>query len=147
MQMHTSILRQCSTDAIRDQNIVIGMVDYRSRIATWFHLNCLDAAILGEPGFNIVLAPQIISVGGNIHVAGLAEQWTYSPEPQDDITQVTPLVVDGVMSLYSRQNVFALNARTGEELWRRPDRHTGCRLWELHPFLESLWHFNVAELT
>ncbi|HAJ75108.1 MAG TPA: hypothetical protein DCM64_01500 [Gammaproteobacteria bacterium] len=54
------------------------------------------------------------------NVARLAEQWTYSPGPQDDITQVTPLVVDGVMYLHSRLNMFALDARTGEELWRRP---------------------------
>ncbi len=54
------------------------------------------------------------------NVARLTEQWTYSPGPQDVITQVTPLVVDGVMYLHSRLNMFALNARTGEELWRRP---------------------------
>ena len=54
------------------------------------------------------------------NVDRLTEQWTYSPGPQDDITQVTPLVVNGVMYLHSRLNMFALDARTGEELWRRP---------------------------
>jgi len=37
--------------------------------------------------------------------------------PTDNITQATPLVVDGVMYLHSRATLFALNAATGEELW------------------------------
>lgn len=54
------------------------------------------------------------------NVASLTESWTFSPGPQDDITQVTPLVANGVMYLHSRNTMFALDAASGEELWRRP---------------------------
>ena len=54
------------------------------------------------------------------NVDQLLETWTFSPGPQDDITQVTPLVVNGVMFLHSRNTMFALDATSGEELWRRP---------------------------
>lgn len=54
------------------------------------------------------------------NVSDLALQWSFQPGPADDISQVTPLVVDGVMYLHSRANMFALDARSGEELWRRP---------------------------
>ena len=54
------------------------------------------------------------------NVTNLAESWTYSPGPQDSILQVTPLVANGVMYLHSANTMFALNAASGEELWRRP---------------------------
>ncbi|MGE4631399.1 MAG: PQQ-binding-like beta-propeller repeat protein, partial [Pseudohongiellaceae bacterium] len=54
------------------------------------------------------------------NVEQLLEAWTFSPGPQDDITQATPLVVSGVMFLHSRNTMFALDATSGEELWRRP---------------------------
>ena len=54
------------------------------------------------------------------NVANLTESWTYSPGPQDSILQVTPLVANGVMYLHSANTMFALNAASGEELWRRP---------------------------
>jgi glucose dehydrogenase len=54
------------------------------------------------------------------NVSQLTELWTFSPGPQDDIAQVTPLVVDGVMYLHSRNTMFALDATTGAERWRRP---------------------------
>ena len=54
------------------------------------------------------------------NVDQLLEIWTFSPGPQDDITQVTPLVVNGVMFLHSRNTMFALNATSGAELWRQP---------------------------
>jgi len=54
------------------------------------------------------------------NVDRLVMQWSFEPGPQDDISQVTPLVVDGVMYLHSRVTLFALDARTGAELWRRP---------------------------
>ena len=54
------------------------------------------------------------------NVGGLTMHWSFSPGPQDEIAQVTPLVVDGVMYLHSRVTMFALDATTGEELWRRP---------------------------
>lgn len=53
------------------------------------------------------------------NVQQLTEAWTFAPGPQDDIAQVTPLVVSGVMYLHSRNTMFALDATTGEELWRR----------------------------
>ena len=45
--------------------------------------------------------------------------WSFEPGLRDDIAQVTPLVVDGVMYLHSRATMYALDATTGEELWRR----------------------------
>lgn len=51
------------------------------------------------------------------NVSRLAEQWTYTVGPTDNIAQATPLVVGGVMYLHSRSTLFALNATTGEELW------------------------------
>lgn len=54
------------------------------------------------------------------NVSRLSQRWSFAPGPQDDIAQVTPLVVDGVMYLHSRATMFALDATSGEELWRRP---------------------------
>ena len=54
------------------------------------------------------------------NVTGLAEAWTFSPGPQDAITQVTPLVAGGIMYLHSANTLFALDASSGEERWRRP---------------------------
>lgn len=54
------------------------------------------------------------------NVSQLEMQWSFAPGPRDDISQVTPLVVDGVMYLHSRATMFALDAATGDELWRRP---------------------------
>ena len=54
------------------------------------------------------------------NVDRLKVSWTFEPGLRDDIAQVTPLVVDGVMYLHSRISMFALNATTGIELWRRP---------------------------
>jgi len=54
------------------------------------------------------------------NISSLTESWTFSPGPQDSITQVTPLVANGVMYLHSANTMFALNAASGEELWRRP---------------------------
>ena len=51
------------------------------------------------------------------NVGQLVEQWSYVVGPTDNITQATPLVVDGVMYLHSRSTLFALDAATGAELW------------------------------
>ena len=51
------------------------------------------------------------------NVGRLVERWTYVVGPADNITQATPLVVDGVMYLHSRSTLFALDAATGAELW------------------------------
>jgi PQQ-dependent dehydrogenase (methanol/ethanol family) len=53
------------------------------------------------------------------NVSGLTMKWSFQPGPRDDISQVTPLVVDGVMYLHSRATMFALDASSGVELWRR----------------------------
>ena len=52
------------------------------------------------------------------NVGRLAPRWTYEVGPADNIAQVTPLVVGGVMYLHSRSTLFALDAATGEERWR-----------------------------
>ena len=54
------------------------------------------------------------------NVSRLTESWTFTPGPQDSITQVTPLVAEGTMYLHSANTMFALDAATGEEIWRRP---------------------------
>ena len=51
------------------------------------------------------------------NVGQLVERWSYVVGPTDNITQATPLVVDGVMYLHSRSTLFALDAATGAELW------------------------------
>ena len=52
------------------------------------------------------------------NVSRLTERWSYEVGSADNIAQVTPLVVDGVMYLHSRSTLFALDATTGEEQWR-----------------------------
>jgi len=54
------------------------------------------------------------------NVGDLSMLWSFEPGVRDDIAQVTPLVVDGVMYLHSRATMFALDATSGVELWRRP---------------------------
>ena len=54
------------------------------------------------------------------NVGGLVEQWSYVAGPADNIAQVTPLVVDGVMYLHSRSTLFGLDAATGVERWTAP---------------------------
>ena len=51
------------------------------------------------------------------NVGQLVERWSYVVGPTDNITEATPLVVDGVMYLHSRSTLFALDAETGAELW------------------------------
>ncbi len=51
------------------------------------------------------------------NVAGLAEQWSFAVPAGTDVSQVTPLVVDGLMYLHAGPSVFALNAVTGEPVW------------------------------
>ena len=61
------------------------------------------------------------------NVAGLARAWTYdltraTPDAsgRGPNSQVTPIVVDGVMYLPAADRVVALNPETGEEIWSRP---------------------------
>ena len=44
------------------------------------------------------------------NVSRLTESWTFTPGPQDSITQVTPLVAEGTMYLHSANTMFALDA-------------------------------------
>jgi quinohemoprotein ethanol dehydrogenase len=53
------------------------------------------------------------------NVSNLTVRWSFEPGLRDDMSQVTPLVVDGVMYLHSRATLYALEATTGSELWRR----------------------------
>ena len=73
------------------------------------------------------------------NVADLAEAWTYSLAAADEgargpNSQVTPIVVDGVMYLPAADRVVALDAATGREIWRhaldgaRPSRR-GVAWW------------------
>ena len=47
----------------------------------------------------------------------LALAWSFEAGAANSITQVTPLVVDGVMYLNAGSTLFALNAVTGESVW------------------------------
>jgi PQQ-dependent dehydrogenase (methanol/ethanol family) len=52
------------------------------------------------------------------NVGGLAPKWTF-PIPNTPRTlEVTPVVVDGVMYVTSVNAAYALDARTGREIWR-----------------------------
>ena len=50
-------------------------------------------------------------------VGRLAERWSYRVAAGIDVSQVTPLVVDGVMYFHAGAAVVAVNAVTGEEVW------------------------------
>ena len=52
---------------------------------------------------------------GNVGDLDLA--WSFEAGAANSITQVTPLVIDGVMYVNSGATVFALNAVTGETVW------------------------------
>lgn len=47
----------------------------------------------------------------------LASQWSFDVPPGIDVSQVTPLVVDGLMYLSAGPMLFAVNAVTGESVW------------------------------
>ncbi|MDE0194383.1 MAG: PQQ-binding-like beta-propeller repeat protein, partial [bacterium] len=61
------------------------------------------------------------------NAADLAQAWTYSLQPAEPRpdgrgpnSQVTPIVVDGVMYLPAADRVVALDPVNGNELWRHP---------------------------
>jgi len=65
----------------------------------------------------------------NKNIASLAAEWIYAV-PGANRLLVTPLVVNGVMYVTGHNSVFALDARTGREIWRfsralRPDMISG----------------------
>ena len=51
------------------------------------------------------------------NVGDLELAWSFEAGAANSITQVTPLVIDGVMYVNSGATVFALNAVTGETVW------------------------------
>jgi glucose dehydrogenase len=51
------------------------------------------------------------------NVGSLKLKWTYELPGPDNITQVTPLVVDGVMYFNAGSRLLALNGTTGQVLW------------------------------
>jgi alcohol dehydrogenase (cytochrome c) len=51
------------------------------------------------------------------NVAALVAQWIF-PVPSASRLLVTPIVADGVMYVTDRNSVFALDPRTGREVWR-----------------------------
>ena len=51
------------------------------------------------------------------NVGRLALSWAFEAGAGNSITQVTPLVVDGVMYLNAGSTLFAVNAITGETVW------------------------------
>lgn len=51
------------------------------------------------------------------NVATLAPRWVF-PVPDSQKLEVTPLVVDGVMYVSNANQAYALDARTGREIWR-----------------------------
>ena len=51
------------------------------------------------------------------NVGNLALQWSFETPAADRISQITPVVVDGVMYFNSGSTLFAVNAMTGESVW------------------------------
>ena len=69
---------------------------------------------------NLDLHNQRYSELDQINVANadqLAPQWSFDVPPGIDVSQVTPLVVDGLMYLSAGPMLFAVNAVTGESVW------------------------------
>ena len=60
------------------------------------------------------------------NVARLAERWSFVVPAGVDVTEVTPLVVDGVMYFHAGASVVAINAETGESIWTL-ELDTGAR--------------------
>lgn len=51
------------------------------------------------------------------NVAQLTLKWSFGVDAEDIITQVTPLVVDGIMYFNAGSKLFAVDAVTGQSLW------------------------------
>ena len=60
------------------------------------------------------------------NVQHLAPKWMFTIAGAPRALQVTPIVVDGIMYVTSVNEVFALDARTGREIWHyQPATHAG----------------------
>jgi len=76
----------------------------------------------------------------NVHTLGLA--WTFQTS---QTIKATPIVVDGIMYLTAPDSLWALDARTGRQLWqyRYPQNegfrigHRGAAVWGNHVFLTT----------
>lgn len=51
------------------------------------------------------------------NVARLTLKWSFAVDAEDNITQVTPLVVDGIMYFNAGSKLFAIDAVSGQSLW------------------------------
>ena len=130
---YLSYLLEMSRDSCASKNkatkeeIIVSLFDHQghANIPSKIQLICLSlscfiaASALGQnPNYNWP------SQNLNIHnsrfaeldqinrdnVSRLTESWTFTPGPQDSITQVTPLVAEGTMYLHSANTMFALDA-------------------------------------
>lgn len=83
------------------------------------------------------------------NVGGLQAQWVFHVSRADDM-EVTPVVVNGIMFVTAQNDAFALDARTGREIWHysRPitegliddasqHHNRGVGLWHSHVFMET----------
>ena len=83
------------------------------------------------------------------NVAQLRAQWVFH-SPNSNNVEGTPLVVDGIMLITSANDAFALDARTGRQIWRysRPvteglvddassHHNRGVGLWHSRVYLET----------
>lgn len=83
------------------------------------------------------------------NVAQLRVQWVFHAAEADDM-EVTPVVVNGIMFVTAQNDAFALDARTGRQIWHysRPisegliddasqHHNRGVAVWHSHVFLET----------
>ena len=83
------------------------------------------------------------------NVAGLKAAWVFHPGNSQNL-EVTPVVVRGLMFITSSNDVFALDARTGRQLWHyhRPvssgllddaaaHKNRGVAVWKNSVFVET----------
>jgi alcohol dehydrogenase (cytochrome c) len=83
------------------------------------------------------------------NVAQLRAQWVFHARDADDL-EVTPVVVDGIMFVTAQNDAFALDARTGRQIWHysRPisegliddasqHHNRGVAVWHSRVYLET----------
>jgi PQQ-dependent dehydrogenase (methanol/ethanol family) len=52
------------------------------------------------------------------NAARLAPKWSFESPGADNVAQITPLVVDGVMYFNAGSKLYAVNAVTGQQVWK-----------------------------
>jgi alcohol dehydrogenase (cytochrome c) len=83
------------------------------------------------------------------NVAQLRAQWVFHSRDADDM-EVTPVVVDGIMFVTAQNDAFALDARTGRQIWHfarsisegliddaSQHHNRGVAIWHTRVFLET----------